>query len=328
MEFEHIEIQNADYIHDNKKSVNNKKIFIGIPALNEYYTHITVQDAFQKASNPNNVYIGILNQKTNSKPFEDFSQYKNVRCINVQYQDPLGAAMARLIASSLHNDEKYFLQIDAHTLFAKNWDSVLIKDLDLLLNYIEKPAISQSCAWHNVSVYHDQDNDYIKNFNGVDAYPLFPKSGKPITSEDRSRINEEKFLGKFLEHHLCLGCSGLFSLSDFIYDISYNPWIKFNPEQEFTALRACTRGYRFFSSEKSMFSTLRKNEIDGFNSSDHPDDRRFLFEEIDKNKMDMSDYLYGKKFGFYGAPDEESYQDYLVRSGINFNTSNVFGIKY
>jgi len=306
----------------------NKKIFIAVPAFNEHFTHVTIEDAFEKADKPENVYFGIFNQKTNSNNFEDFTSYKNVRCINANYKKPLGAGLARLIASTLHDDERYFLQIDAHTIFAKGWDSVLLNDLDLLLRHVEKPAISQSCAWHQVSVYSDPDKVYIKNFNGVQAYPFFPEKGKPITHEDRTRINEEKFLGKFLENHLSLGCSGLFCLSDFIYEISYNPFIKFTPEQEFTALRACTRNYRFFSSEKSMISTLGKNKTDGFTDLDYPDDRKFLFENEDMDKIGMHEYIYGKKFGFYGAPDYNSYQDYLLRSKIDFNTSNVYGIEY
>jgi hypothetical protein len=49
----------------------NDNIFIAIPALNENFTHITVEDAFVKADNPENVYIGIFNQKTNNSQFED-----------------------------------------------------------------------------------------------------------------------------------------------------------------------------------------------------------------------------------------------------------------
>ena len=37
----------------------NENIFIAIPAFNEKFTHITVEDAFAKADNPENVYIGI-----------------------------------------------------------------------------------------------------------------------------------------------------------------------------------------------------------------------------------------------------------------------------
>jgi hypothetical protein len=309
----------------------NRKIFIAVPAFNEYFTHVTVEDAFEKADKPENIYFGIFNQKTNSNNFEDFTSYKNVRCINAIYEKPLGAALSRLIASTLHDNERYFLQIDAHTIFAKGWDSVLINDLNLLLKHVEKPMISQSCAWHQVPIYSDPDKKYIKNFDGVPAYPLFPEKGKPATHQDKTRINEEKFLGKFLEHHLCLAGSGLFSLSDFIYEISYNPFISFSPEQEFTALRSCTRGYRFFSSKRSMISTLGKNETDGFNELDYPGDRRFSFlelDELDKDKFGMIDHIYGKKFGFYGAPDLESYQDYLLRSKIDFNTSNVYGIQY
>lgn len=293
----------------------NEDIFIAIPAFNEKFTHITVHDAFAKADKPENVYIGIFNQKSNNLEFEDFSGYKNVRCINVRYEKPLGNGLARLSAASLLENEEYFLQIDAHTIFAKGWDTTYLNDLKILLRHYDKPLISQSLAWHREADYFENDQAYIKNFKGIKAYPLH-KEGDVKTHPDHSRESEEKILGKFLEHYLAYGCF-LFGQSKFLYDISYNPFILLDPEQESTALRASTRGYRFFSSDITPISTLGKGEDGGFTEEKYGDDYKhgfikYSFDQMMKGSYGKSFYA-GKNFGFWGAETKELYDEYFKK---------------
>jgi hypothetical protein len=293
----------------------NDHIFIAIPAFNEKFTHITVEDAFAKADNPHNVYIGIFNQKTNNLEFEDFSGYKNVRCVNVTYKNPLGLGLARVAAASLLEDEEYFLQLDAHTIFAKGWDTRLLGDLKELLQYCDKPLISQSLAWHREKDYFDNDQAYIKNFYGTKAYPLY-REGDVKTHPDHSRESEEKILGKFLEHYLCYG-GFLFGESKFLYDISYNPFILMDPEQEITALRASTRGYRFFSSDITPISTLGKGEHGGFTEEKYKDDIKYEFLRYDFDQTRKGwhgkRFYQGLNFGFYGAETKELYDEYFKK---------------
>ena len=293
----------------------NENIFIAIPAFNEKFTHITVEDAFAKADNPENVYIGIFNQKSNNLEFEDFSGYKNVRCVNVRYKNPLGLGLARLAAASLLEDEEYFLQIDAHTIFAKGWDTSYLDDLKLLLKHYDKPLLSQSLAWHREVDYFENDKSYIKNFAGLKSYPLH-REGEVETHPDHSRESEEKILGKFLEHYLCYG-GFLFGQSKFLYEISYNPFILMSPEQETTALRASTRGYRFFSSDRTVISTLGKGKDGGFTEEKYTDDikysfLRYSFDQTRKGGHGKIFYL-GQKFGFWGAENKNLYDEYFKK---------------
>jgi hypothetical protein len=305
---------------------NTDTIFVAIPALNEYFTMITVQDAYKKAKNPSKVFFGIFNQKTNGYKFENFSEYPNVRCVNVSYEDPLGLGLARLACSTLHNDEEYFLQLDAHTIFCKDWDSILIENFKQLKTYCEKPLISQSISWHGEEVYFDPEKKYINNFIGDKAYPLSAQEDGLSTSPDQTREEEEKILGKFLEHYLCFGGGGLFGESKFLYNISYNPFIPFAPEQELTALRASTRGYRFFSTEKTVISTMGKHEETGFTKQKYPDDRLYTFNGALEGKKVYGnwgyEYLYGKKFGFWGAENQEAYDEYVKKSNNNFEEND------
>ena len=65
---------------------NIDTIFIAIPALNEYFTDITIQDAYKKAKYPSNIFFGIFNQKTKGYKFEDFSKYPNNYIIKPNYK--------------------------------------------------------------------------------------------------------------------------------------------------------------------------------------------------------------------------------------------------
>lgn len=301
-------------------------IFVAIPALNERFTQVTIQDAYEKAKYPSKVFFGIFNQKTNESKFEDFSEYPNVRCANVSYEEPLGVGLARLACATLYNDEEYFLQIDAHTIFAKDWDSILVKDIKELKKYCDKPLISQSVSWHGEEAYSDPDKKYINNFMGEKAYPLSAREDGLSTDTDVTRENEEKIFGKYLEHYLCYAGGGLFGDSKFLYEISYDPFIHFCPEQELTALRASTRGYRFFSSDKTVISTLGKHPENGFTKEKYPDDRLFAFNGVLEGKKKYGnfgyDYLYGKKFGFWGAENKEKYDEYVKMSNNHFEEND------
>ena len=301
-------------------------IFVAIPALNERFTQVTIQDAYEKAKYPSKVFFGIFNQKTNESKFEDFSEYPNVRCANVSYEEPLGVGLARLACATLHNDEKYFLQIDAHTIFAKDWDSILVENIKELKKYCDKPLISQSISWHGEEAYFDPEKKYINNFMGEKAYPLSAREDGLSTHVDESREDEEKIFGKYLEHYLCYAGGGLFGDSKFLYEISYDPFILFCPEQELTALRASTRGYRFFSSDKTVISTLGKHPENGFTKEKYPDDRLFTFNGVLEGKKIYGnfgyDYLYGKKFGFWGAENKEKYDEYVKISNNHFEEND------
>ena len=220
---------------NNKIKYDNNDIFVAVPAYNEHFLFETVKLAYERAEKPDRIYFGIFNQKSNLDNFEDFSNYKNVRSINVRYDKPLGASLARLNASALHENEKYFMQIDAHTIFAHNWDSFLQKDLDFLLCHVEKPIISQTVRSFSYEDFLNPESKTIEKFTGTDAHPfgvLVDENGNEYIGEDIFRSNERKYYEKFLEHYFCMGSAGLFSLSSFIEDVSYNPWITLVLERE------------------------------------------------------------------------------------------------
>lgn len=295
--------------------IDKEAIFCSVAAFNETYLLNTVSDAYEKSSNPDSLYFGIFNQKTKEKDFEDFSSFPNVRVIKALYDKPLGVGYARLSASMLHEGEKYFCQMDGHNLFAKDWDSLMLNDYKLLEQHVNRPILSQSICWHDCLAYENDQS----TVGLTQQYPL-TLDGRGDTQLYFPDENEEKFLGKFIEHGLMFACGEFFTTSKFIYEVSYDPFVMYLPDQELSALRAGTRGYRFFSSGKGVMSHLGKVNNPSFTEENYPEDFFFIYnsnenrsEDYYRSGYEMSAYasLMGKRLGFYGAPSIDDYENYM-----------------
>lgn len=92
--------------------IDNESIFVAIPALNEIDLVTTIKSCFEQAKNPEKVYIGLCNQKTNNEPFEDFKEYKNLKKIDIRSEERIGLGCAFLMATLLYDKQDYFMRVD------------------------------------------------------------------------------------------------------------------------------------------------------------------------------------------------------------------------
>jgi len=150
----------------------NNKIFISIASYRDPVCVNTINSIFNNANEPYNIFIGIC-QQNNKTLDEDCinnknlnineNLKKNIRIIRIPYYDAKGPIYARYLCSSLINDENYYMQIDSHTIFVKDWDLKCITMINEIkhLNLSKKPVIS----------YYPKDivkmNDINDNINNV-----------------------------------------------------------------------------------------------------------------------------------------------------------------
>lgn len=303
----------------------NNKIFVCTSAYNDTDLFITLETAYSNASNPENVYFGIGMQYPDI-PKPDLSSYKNVRTIDILEIYPIGTSPSRAIAAGLLEEEHYFLSIDAHTIFKKDWDKNLIEYFFELKQKYEKPIISTySPYW-----YRDKDG-FIFNQNQNQSFeedmPQFKLKFKmddevfpegyvmPTPTWDR------EVTGKYEEHYL-IGAHLLFAQSSYLNEVPFDPYISYH-EENTTAMRAWTRGYRIFAINKDILWTremfhgpsdaeswrhkVERKNSDGFN----------YLEKIALGALRCKDILLGEILGTYGSPSIELLKEYERYAGVD-----------
>lgn len=107
-------------------------IFVAIATIGDNQLSFTVEDIFEKADNPNDIFVGIAYMQDEHYFNEDTAKYKDRTNIKYKRWDPaenVGVGRGRGNAHTFYNNEDYILQIDSHTKFEKGWDTILINTL-------------------------------------------------------------------------------------------------------------------------------------------------------------------------------------------------------
>lgn len=112
------------------------KIFIPLASMHDTELVPTVMDAFEKASNPQNIFFGVSLTDTDEKIKDIFLKQTEKYKSNIRFkfkkvteksaESNLGVGIGRFKAWELYNEEDYALQCDSHAFFGKDWDSRLI----------------------------------------------------------------------------------------------------------------------------------------------------------------------------------------------------------
>lgn len=297
---------------------SNKDIFIAIPSFNETLLLETIESAYTQAAHPERVYFGICNQKTENS-FEDFSEFPNVRSLNIHYPYARGLGLAMLEAMMMWSGQKYFMRVDGHTVFNKDWDSLLIKEYDNLLTIADKPIISQRTDWFifdgdgNKVFFDGHVNPIYFNNELIDVIreSKLAEFATPIQWDEKER---------FVEHYLI---SGHFIFSDwrFVDELLSDPRISFFGEEHVYGLRAYTNGFRIFGIRERIIHTLGKSEDFPQTTNGVADWRNSISEKASTFLHFYYSYkncLSGLEFGYCDAKDENSYVDYINKIGFDY----------
>ena len=109
-------------------------IFVSIASYRDSECPVTLKDLYDKAKFPRRVFVGICQQNdpTDSDcvsnliqgPLQQYSN--NIKIMRIDHTQAKGPTYARYLCSTLHSGQKYYLQIDSHIRFVKDWDTILI----------------------------------------------------------------------------------------------------------------------------------------------------------------------------------------------------------
>lgn len=200
---------------------NNNLIFCSVASYRDMQCPLTVASMINNARYPERLVICICQQNDASDKdcFDDYHlKGATIKKIILTDRDARGPCWARYLIQQQWTGEEYFLQVDSHMRFVKDWDDKCVSQLNML------PA--KSCLTNYVSNFDlatgepDKENPLrgplkINNKETSDTDGFFRVNSDYISSADKPMLSYG------------WGACFSFSRSDLLHDAPYDPYTPF-----------------------------------------------------------------------------------------------------
>ncbi|QOY54000.1 glycosyltransferase [Candidatus Sulfurimonas marisnigri] len=309
------------------------KFFISIASYCDELLFFTLNDCISKANKPENIFFGIVdqNETTQKEKIEKLDFNKQIRYVYINNIDTQGVCWARNIAFSLWDGEDYLLQIDSHMLFEKDWDTTLINQYNELKKISDKPIITTYP--YNFS-FDEENNPVFKKQS--DKYVLVLRPHPDTLLEEENAVLRFRAEHKLTDKPV-LGChvagGFIFTSSDFIEEVPYDPFLYFHGEEQSIAIRAYTRGWDIYHPNKIPMHHHYKT-INTEYSSQHwnksVESKRTLSASYLKiraiKRINRLFYGDGMRDSIYGLGDKRTLDEYINLSGIDYKNKTILSL--
>ncbi len=127
-----------------------KTIYISIPSLDDSELVPTVLNAFESAKHPERIFIGVSLFAKDRWRAKDFIKATKKYSNNIKFEhtritssnlDILTVGNGRKSAAKFYDNQDYFLQVDAHTMFSSYWDETLIDTYENAVKFVKNDKI-------------------------------------------------------------------------------------------------------------------------------------------------------------------------------------------
>lgn len=209
-------------------------IFVQIASYRDPELLLTVRNAKLMAAKPDRLKFGIVEQVADGDDCGPWSRIDNVQRQILSTHGVAGVGQARCLANAMYGGEKYYLQIDAHTRFSKNWDQTLIDQLEDLLGTNDKPLLT---AYPNMYV-HDPEtrlDTYMPKAATTTVATGWHQNGLPILEPRLTTLNAPV-------PAITVAAGFVFAFGEFA-SVPKDPEILFLGEEVVLAAQCFTRGY-------------------------------------------------------------------------------------
>ncbi len=302
-------------------------IFVSIASYRDKELIKTVNSCLSKAKNPENIKIGICWQYDEEEDITVLDSIPQVHSTKIYWKDVEGSVCwARsLIQKEFFNDEEYFFQVDSHTIFAQDWDEILINMYNSLptdkavisvgppyyydmnaegaLNYLEWEPVEFSDGHYRDNVIQKQKLD---NAGGTHfMYGFLPADDvtKPIPARH-------------------ISAALLFTIGKWVREVPYDSDLYFAGEEPTLTLRSYTNGYDIFNPNVFVAWHLkykfpdRKRHWNTFN-------QQTIDELTSKSNQKYYRIVRGEDLGIWGIGKERSLLDWEIYSGVSFKDTTA-----
>ena len=305
------------------------KIFISIASYQDPLLEATIYSAYNNADNPKDLIFGICDQSTSpldisSFEFSDQFKYEHVDPINSE-----GPCWARSRIQNQFNNEDYYLQIDSHMQFEKNWDAYLINYLERIrainLSSHQLPIIT--CYPRAFNVVDLKEGRFELNNNEIRTDAISYRKDSMFIKENFSR-QIGSIASQEISHGYLIAAGCLFSTGEFVKEIPYDSDYYFYGEEISLMIRAFTRGFGIFHIQSlpifHLYAELTNIERklhwnEGEDSKREVKWHQREGKSINKLKKLLNDEI----TGVFGLGASKSLKDYEYLSGIDLVNKKI-----
>jgi len=306
--------------------IKDNTIFCSVASFRDKICNDTLKSIYENARYPKNVYVGICqqNKEEDNDCKINFEDNPNVRIIRIPHYEARGPVLARYLCASLWDGEEYFLQIDSHMKFVKDWDIICIDAIKELKKIgVKKPVIS----------YYPREYTDIENMTEKDKH-MVPRICKSFfNSRDMiSYLGPEILDTKDQFYQVPFVTGGFFFCeSKFLQEVPYDPNLPylFVGEEILHSIRFYTNGWDIYSPKENIVFHYytRKDEPKvwtdnkDYKDSDALEKVKYYIKFVnDDSKLSPSMKINLDK---YGLGQERSLDDFYNFAGIDVENKKV-----
>lgn len=302
------------------------KIFVAIASFRDDELPITILDVISKAKHPERLVFSVVLQfddeeATGEKCIDHLLKSYSIHLEKHHWTESRGGCWARHRAQQYYNNERYHLQIDSHIRMIKNWDEILINEIESLRTVSPKPVISYLSPLYRRYDEYGIDYDFT-NIEQLDRIQI------PVIRE--MTVQYWTIYGGYEnQHHTgfkninvpVLFGGFIFSDGNWVREVEQDPLHYYTGEEFALAIRSYTKGYDIYlpkhtvswhrvhpAANKKHFNTFPEE----FGSRRH----RVAMEQLRK-------LIEGEDLGKYGLGSIRTLAQYEEFAGINFITKEV-----
>lgn len=315
------------------KLLETPTVFVSVASYRDKYCSRTLESMYENAAYPESVFVGLCIQ--NSEEDEEcflqnpaLEKYgPNIRTINLAHFEAKGPTWARYLCTTLMQDEDYFLQIDSHTLFDKDWDRKLVAMVeDIKAN---TPSTNVVIS-HYPPAYEDHNNKKRdKQIVDTICQSFFNERGM-VSFLGAEGVDMKKH--RYVQTpHIAAGM--FFCEGKCIKEVPYDPYLPnlFVGEEILHSARVWTSGYDIYTPQENTVYHL-------YTRADQPhvwDDKKEYNDEEAFNKakliLGFNDADHGKitphvktNIEKYGLGSKRSIQEFFEFAGIDAANKRIY----
>lgn len=231
----------ANWARDYKDvwSIDTSKIFVSIASYCDTELIPTLKNLYKYCSDPNRLTVCVHLQDT-QESLEELKSYNfiNLKIIFTPKEQAQGVVWARNRIMEAHEYEPYFLSIDSHTRFKKNWDLILINQY----NSIERPKVILTTYPNNYDVPDIREVYHKLPFNSPIKIKEFLQAEDSKSNKCRAH-NKPPLQDYEVVDSGWVAAGFYFTRGEWLKDVVLPDNIRFNGEEDYLTFKSFLSGW-------------------------------------------------------------------------------------